>query len=485
MEPKIYAFVPTDHRGKPRESDRWLIRSRCMYGKNRKPNLGCVDEHQSHSIRPKPHFRRREVPLTITKQEEVRDMALHVPRPPCTNHSLGTLADEIPNKSRQFLFEFLTSSKNVWFPADLSIDIDVDKGLCFPWLSQDPAYLHSILFAASGIHDYFTHKGLSTLTFYHLGKAISFIHQHMDNVAGQLRDSTVSAIITLVLLSSNFVDYSSAEVHAKGLRQIVRLRGGLSAFRKNPSLLIKLCRVDFAYYLHTGHTPVFFADAIAFSYFPGGLNLDGGPEDNTLFNIPEVIQDLSGQNIACLFRDLQSFSKDLNALKENDQKLPQARFQQQVCRLQYRLLHLQGKLESILDECLRLAMLAYLTTTFQIPFNEVRYPHLAKQLRTCYSAIEVADNRLQHLALWLLTIGAISLYGLQDPWLRERWRIDIPQRLNWDEAKETLHTYPWIDSIHGSLAESAFHVLQYGIDLGPGDSEGLCASGWAICSLEL
>lgn len=60
---------------------------------------------------------------------------------------------------------------------------------------------------------------------------------------GALRDSTISVVVSFVLLFSTLKDYSSADVHVAGLRQIVHLHGGIESFRDNPGLYIKLGRL--------------------------------------------------------------------------------------------------------------------------------------------------------------------------------------------------------------------------------------------------
>lgn len=249
-----------------------------------------------------------------------------------------------------------------------------------------------------------------------------------------------------------------------------------------------ISRADFAHYLHTGSAPIYFKDAMASSHFPDAnarLGVDLDEVDLPPTSVPDPILSLGEQDIAIVFQQLHTFSRDLNLLKANKQKISQNAFQNKLCLLQSRLLGLQGKMQSILAECLRLAMLAYLTTTFQIPWNAVRYPFLAKNFRTCYSALGSPESQSQGIRLWFLTIGAISLYGLHDPWLRERWQADIPRPRQWREAEQILRQFPWVDAIHGRLAESAFNVLQFGVDLGPEDTEVLCASGWAICALSM
>jgi hypothetical protein len=172
----------------------------------------------------------------------------------------------------------------------------------------------------------------------------------------------------------------------------------------------------------------------------------------------QSVDGLVDGRLVVIFRDLRYFAGLMNAATGSNRRLRDTEFQNFICSIQYRLLQLQSTLDGTLGECLRLAMLAFLTTTFQIPGTKVQYPYLASRFRECYCVVEAATSQLQNLVLWLLTVAAISVYGVDEPWLRERWQVDVPS-LVWPEARRRLQEIMWIDAIHDEPGRYAFGVM--------------------------
>ena len=165
------------------------------------------------------------------------------------------------------------------------------------------------------------------------------------------------------------------------------------------------------------------------------------------------------QQLVTIFKDLQRLCNILNAGTIDQQTLPAMEFQDRICSIQYRLLGLQGNLESTISEALRLGMLALLATTIQVPGAGLRYPYLSRRFQKCCGAIETSEPHLRNLMLWFLTVGAISLFGAAEPWLRERWRAEVPSQTTWEEARLRLKGMMWIDTIHDEPGQSAFERL--------------------------
>jgi hypothetical protein len=174
----------------------------------------------------------------------------------------------------------------------------------------------------------------------------------------------------------------------------------------------------------------------------------------------QSVDGLVDRRLVVIFRDLQYFAGLMNAATGSNRRLRDTEFQNFTCSIQYRLLQLQSTLDDILGECLRLAMLAFLTTTFQIPGTKVRYQYLASRFRECCRAVEAATPQLQDLMLWLLMVGTISVYGVDEPWLRERWQADVPG-LVWPEARRRLQEIMWIDAIHDEPERYAFEAMSH------------------------
>jgi len=148
----------------------------------------------------------------------------------------------------------------------------------------------------------------------------------------------------------------------------------------------------------------------------------------------------------------------MNAAASSNRLLRDSEYENFASSIQYRLLRLQGELDDDLNECLRLAMLAFLTITFPLPGRPARYPYLASRFRECCCAVEAKTPFLRDLMLWFLIVGAISVYGVDEPWLYQHWQAVVPV-MQWHEARRRLQGIMWIDAIHDETGKQAFKAL--------------------------
>ena len=162
---------------------------------------------------------------------------------------------------------------------------------------------------------------------------------------------------------------------------------------------------------------------------------------------------------------MQYYTSLMNETFRNKQRRSESEFQTAICSFQYRLLQLQATLDTVLSECLRLAMLAFLITTFQFPGVRAQYPYLADRLRECCLAIEVgAKPEQRDLMRWLLVIGAISVFDLEEDteqWMLERWKTEVGS-VGWEEARVRLKEIMWIDALQDGIGKKAFERMNSG-----------------------
>ncbi|KAH8645837.1 hypothetical protein BX600DRAFT_504149 [Xylariales sp. PMI_506] len=521
MASRDLVFIPMDDRGKARSSDRKLIRSRCMNGRNYRIGVGPVRETKvtvpTRSSQPTMQMTYRD---PFDAQGEARYdecfARLTVPLSPCSD--LSIVADGTDAEARFHLAHFLSHKTHILYPVELCIDLDGAHDNGVRWIFEDTAYLYCTLFLTSIINDRLMRRDSVKSTYYYLGRTIASVNQSLAR--SKIGDSTVAVVISLVILSAFVTDYHAAKAHFLGLQQIVRLRGGLGAFLHDPRLYIRLARVDLIYALHTGDRPLF-ADAILQPYYsdttsPSSLSvgslrytnvgnnsihgylLVGRPHlpsidsSDLQTRLPRPLERLiHDTKLSNVFHDLQYLSNELN----NRHRLQDIDFKISICLIQYRLLLLKPHTShDAVSECLRLAMLVFFTTTIQIPEGAgERYPYLACQYReSCCQVLSREERKPDNrgdLLMWLLLIGAMSLYGLEEKWLCEGWRKVVPADITWSEARNRLKELPWIDTVHDSLGKEAFEMLHEGyMDEATAKKRNTSAwwlSGWGICPLEL
>ena len=114
-------------------------------------------------------------------------------------------------------------------------------------LAYDAAYLHALIFST---HDYFNAlirgkpcaTGKSTLP--HFLRTLELLRERLSHSDDNERLSTTTASVVLTLAAhAHFVgDTEFAKHHLRGLHQILRLKGGMVAFRDNAKLLIEVLR---------------------------------------------------------------------------------------------------------------------------------------------------------------------------------------------------------------------------------------------------
>lgn len=154
------------------------------------------------------------------------------------------------------LLPVLTTIKDTLYPVEWCFEPDRTKVCWFRWLLQDAAYLHSVLFMVSAFQDLFNMRATGGRKSYDTGwgvtfspetrgrlrEAIRLLQYNIDDREKQIEDVTAAVVIQLAVMADAMEDVDAFEAHSNGLRNIVRLRGGLEAFNDNRQLQIKLCR---------------------------------------------------------------------------------------------------------------------------------------------------------------------------------------------------------------------------------------------------
>lgn len=152
----------------------------------------------------------------------------------------------------------------------------------------------------------------------------------------------------------------------------------------------------------------------------------------------------------------------------------ESEYQKFIFSLHYRLVWLQGVFfDDAISECLRLTMLALLTTTLQIPGARATYPDLASRLREQYYGV-LADHQCASLEqrdeflLWSLLAGAVSVFDVGElsrdgHWMRDLWEMSSGRLdCSWEEMRLILGKYVWINGLHDGAGSHAFEFLANG-----------------------
>ncbi|KAM5352860.1 hypothetical protein ACJ41O_005582 [Fusarium nematophilum] len=475
---KTFEFVSSDPAGKPPPETRKFIRSHVMRGKNTKRR---GDNPQMQVVLLNKDQRSAETEVEEPRRAQYRAWILSpslvgpLKSPP--DLTLFNFATPLDGQSRYLIYRFLTTIKDTLYPAEWCFDHDRTKVCWFRWLLQDAAYLHSILFMVSAFQDLIAAQGSSGRDNFELGFASGFSAQTRDRLRRtiqllqdklqdrekQIEDTTASVVITLAMMADVAEDAAAFEAHSKGLRQIVRMRGGLEGFKDNRQIQIKLCRVDLGWSIKTGCKPEIYNGNVSWDpVIESSLDISYPPDLDPSTNLLSTASAWDPR-LRSAFKDLRDFSALANHIIPGNGKLRPELFQEIMLSIQYRLLLLEYPVDQQpLHEAVRLGLLAFESTIFlQIPGCKLRSRLFTRQLREAIEAIPVEGEAIANVKLWLLFIGSIMVFEGGEAWLAQTMQ-SLTGRQTWAEVRRRVKEVMWIDVIHDGPGRMAYEAAQRG-----------------------
>ncbi|KPM41160.1 hypothetical protein AK830_g5428 [Neonectria ditissima] len=480
-----FAFISLDGSGRPKTEGRSLIRSHCMQGKNRQENsrrsirrarkaekqglaaqaspdslslssspnlmpLVPIQRHTQHPFQTMSHKDKIETGKTSSCEAVVASPMLPV-----------VLPYKAPMGSNDLIHNILHYDmllKKV-YTLDQSLDFQSVEmsSQALQWLLLDDAFCQSIFLTTSAFNDFMAHRPPSKTTRFNLRRTVALLNSALSDKKAYLIDTTIYTILGLTLLAGMFGEYSVLGTHMAGLRQIVRMRGDIETLRLNPKMHFKIDRVDLMASLCTGARPLFSTDSISWnSVYCRPLTLE---VSDGAIPLLRVVQSLDDWRLVNIFQDLQNLTRLINEHVGSNVLFSGNAFQTAVSSIQTRLLGLQESLNDTVAEALRLGMLAFLSTTFQVPGHKVPYKYLSNQLRISCHAIEPSTPELRDILFWLLMMGLISALDVDEVWVRSKWALACGLTSSWAQARERLQTVMWLDCIHEQEGRRLFAKL--------------------------
>lgn len=110
------------------------------------------------------------------------------------------------------------------------------------WLFTDVAFLHASLAVSASVQDFLLQRGPSKTTSLHLRKSAARLNRDLSAGNSALGDGAISTIMALWIASCFSLDQVAMAAHGDGLRNMVRLRGGLDSFRHYPQMVYLMAR---------------------------------------------------------------------------------------------------------------------------------------------------------------------------------------------------------------------------------------------------
>ena len=159
---------------------------------------------------------------------------------------------------------------------------------------------------------------------------------------------------------------------------------------------------------------------------------------------------------------LQRFCSEANLVTHSHSALPPQKIQDTMTSIMYRLLHMTSFPTGSIDEAISLGLLAFCDHLFlQSRYFSVTYPHFSSVYRNCLDGLKTTDEIASRMMLWLLMIGAITIFTTNITWLKEclREHIDLCQVKSWAEMRDILRSFLWIDIFHDTPGKAIFDSI--------------------------
>ncbi|KAK0762014.1 hypothetical protein N5P37_004814 [Trichoderma harzianum] len=519
---KTFEFIASDSVGRPHSNVRKLIRSHVMRGKNKKRHRVQKLKQGSSEVAGVTDFGEREknatstaaatltVPSVENKNVQCPDtivvytstptnqahvaadgsaiivrvkecgnqaaivsvLAIASPLKPPHDLALTKFACPLHFSSQALLYRYFTTVKEIMYPANWCVESDNFNWRFFRWLFKAESYLQSILFSVSAFQDILSFKSTKGLnssstaiefspeTRCYLGNTISLLNKQLQDCHMQLHDSTVAVVISLAMIADAMGDTNACKTHIKGLKQMIRARGGLGSFRSNGHVQMKICRIDLGWSLKTGCPSTFLKGDLSWdSCFDKATSERIYSQPNTSSSIAYMLRGNISHKLFTVFTDMQKFSLLVNTFVSPQNKLKQEVFQDAMISIQYRLLSLRYPLDAqFLDEAVRISLLAYQASIFlYIPGSSSQYEFLASQYHSIIQGMDDSTVEAANFKLWMLFVGAFIFHDTTNQLLYSMI-ANLTRVSSWTSVRNRLKDIMWIDVIHDNRGKDIFQA---------------------------
>ena len=215
-------------------------------------------------------------------------------------------------------------------------------------------------------------------------------------------------------------------------------------------------RCDISLALHTGAKTIFFSrEECLESHFPYSdkMNLPGKPIS--------IFEDLD-DNIATSWGIMQRFCSLVNLAAEAGGKIPWEMLLSTMKSVVYRLLYVTFDAGSV-NEAVRLGLLVLSTQILlQWKLLKIKHAHLTASYRSCLDRLRSLNGISSRLVVWLLMIGAISVFEQHDdswlkPWLGAN--IRTYGIISWKEMQKILDSFIWVPLVQEKPGKEVFDSI--------------------------
>ncbi|EXJ71377.1 uncharacterized protein A1O5_05184 [Cladophialophora psammophila CBS 110553] len=182
-------------------------------------------------------------PVCSTNSEEVRKDAIFPKRTlPGTATALYTVIDPEVSSFQQFMSYYPTRLATAMYPISRRVPLTYNpiETIWLPAIVTDEVSLHTILFSCAT--HFFMGSGHQTFKDSHLLMKVILNRLNRRLHDGKYSDLTIGAVSCLALCENHLGNHQKWEMHAAGMSEMIRARGGFKAVRD--VLHMKIYRAD-------------------------------------------------------------------------------------------------------------------------------------------------------------------------------------------------------------------------------------------------
>jgi hypothetical protein len=327
-----------------------------------------------------------------------------------------------------------------------------------PLAFDDPAVMHAMLFSAGSIvlPSLKTNERLKALA--HLRACIRMVNERLQSSPPIITDGTIAIVATVAFVEKSGGRHDNWAVHMQGLREMVRQRGGMCAFRSNRILYSKIQRTDLCGSLDAISEP-YLAD---FPVKPGPADTELGQYHPQIPAFREIVSLTPfSHDFTHLLRRAELATAKLNALQAGNDKSGAVALRDEITSAEYDLLRLllsngdQVPFPTKLEHISRLGVLLYLLTIAD---------DLPQGCSTCNMLTSKVRTELQHttvaipsgLMAWMaLLVGMLTSDEKNLAWARRTMTMTMVVDAIASQGRERTHVrnvvkeFLWVEEIHG------------------------------------
>lgn len=276
-----------------------------------------------------------------------------------------------------------------------------------------------------------------------------------------LSDDTIASVSCLALLEHSRGNDKLSKIHAKGLVEMIRLRGGLHTMQRVRRA--KIARADIVRGVDNMEAPLLerlVRDPQA-----------SGPSSSTASaHLRNIIAELSRAGISAglikILWSLDSLCQNLEIAWTESSDLDASTYYETMLCLNHDLLSLDSGCS--LDEVLRISLLDFMQPMFRYcAFGQRSCRLRSARLKSLIEQLD-ASSLDDELLLWIMLNGYMTSYRTsQRQWYRTRLvailgESGIPSEAAWEQIKARLQRFLWTDSIHDPIGKSFYNSLNEG-----------------------